>query len=483
MAILPISPFRAHRVRAVLPASLTLLMVAGCMVGPNYVRPDIDTPPTWVAPTPQGPDSVSAVDWWKTFDDPVLSELQQRAESLSPTLEQAVARIDMARANLSAKRSGGLPSLTGTGAHTTSEQRTDGSGQSVSLKSEGLFYGGDASWEIDLFGKVRRNVQAARAQGEARVYDLQSARVSLAAEVADLYVQHRACEQLVALYSAQAQSQTDTARLTRGNADAGVTAPADAALAEAAAASLRSTLTDQAAQCALLMKSLTSLTGLEEASVRDKLRSGAGTMPEPAALNVQSIPADLVRQRPDVASVERELAAASAEIGVAAADLYPSLTLGGSVSIGSDAEQWSYGPKLTLPVFAGGRIRAGVSSAHAGYDLQLATYREKVRTALLEVEQTLVRLDAARLRQDEAAQAAAGYRASFTATDRLQQAGLASGIEREVARRAAMDADRVVIDLRLQQLRNWIALYKVLGGGWRADTERPSSNPTSGANR
>lgn len=455
-------------------------MLAGCAVGPDYVRPQIKTPAGWSAPAPHGGTEANLVGWWERFGDPVLTGLQQRAEAHSPTLDQAVARIDQARATLSANRAQGLPSVSGSGSYSVSEQRMRMGGQTVETSTDGFRYGGDASWEIDLFGKVRRNVQAAKARSEARVDDWHDARVSLAAEVADLYVQYRGCEQLVTLYREQVQSQAESARLTRINADAGFTAPADAALTEASAANLRSLLTDQLSQCDLLVKSLTSLTAMDEAALRDMLRPGTETLPAPAELNVQSVPADLIRQRPDIVSAERELAATSAEIGVATADLYPSLKLGGSISLGGGTRQWSFGPSLSLPIFDGGRARAGVRSARANYDLQLATYRERIRAGLLEVEQALVRLDAVRVREGQAAEAARGFQANFNATDRMRQAGFASVIDRETSRRNALDAQKSVIDLKLLQLRNWIALYKALGGGWQADTVL-SPNSTTGA--
>ena len=175
---------------------------------------------------------------------------------------------------------------------------------------------------------------------------------------------------------------------------------------------------------------------------------------------------------------ERELAAASAEIGVAVADLYPSLTLSGSISRGGGIESWSFGPSLSLPLFDGGTARAGVASAKGAYALQLATYRESVRAAALEVEQALVRLDSARARDAEAVRGAQGYLASFQATDQLRIAGSANMIDRESSRRDALDAQRSLVSLRTQKAQYWIALYKALGGGW--DTASAAPFPSAG---
>lgn len=469
--------FVSDRLRALLP--FALLAAGGCTVGPNYERPKVETPAAWVAPRPHGGEGGGLTGWWDRFGDTVLTDLQRQAENNSPTLEQAVARIDQARATLAGSRAAGMPNVTGSGSYSENGQRVETDGQTQTQQSGDLKYGADASWEIDLFGKVRRNTQAARARIEARVDDWHDARVSLAAEVADDYVQYRGCEQLAELYRQQAESQGETARLTRTSADAGFIAPADAELADASAASVRSTLIEQVAQCDLLVKSLTSLTGMDEAALRETLASGSGELPQPAALEVDSVPADLLRQRPDIASDERELAATSAEIGAAIADLYPSLTLGGSISAGATT-QWSFGPSISLPIFDGARARAGVTSARANFDLQLATYRETVRKAVLEVEQALVRLEAARGRSADAARAAQGYQANYAAIDRLRYAGGTSMIERESARRNALDAQKTLLDLRMTQIRYWIALYKALGGGWDA-AEDAAPKSSSGA--
>jgi len=451
------------RFRVLAPA-LALLATA-CTVGPAYQRPDPEVAGAWTAPTPRGGASAALVDWWARFDDPILTTLQADAQQNSPTLDQALARIDQARANLSTQHAANWPSATASATRTRSKQ-TSTTGKSIlaTTSQESL----DASWEIDLFGKTRRNVQAAQARVQARTDDWYDARISLAAEVADDYVRYRGCEQLAEALGQEAASQEISARLTRINANAGFSPASDVALADAAAASTRSSHTDQEGQCDLLVKSLASLTGRLESEVRASLAPGKLSLPRPALLEVASLPADLVRQRPDVASSERELAAASAEIGAAVASLYPSLTLSGSISTSGGLDQWSFAPALSLPIFDGGQRRANVRSVRASYAYQLAAYRQTVRSAVLEVEQDLVQLDVARRRQADADLAAQGYQTSFRATDQLYRAGNAALLDRETARRTALDAQQSLINLRVTELRQWIALYKALGGGWDA---------------
>ncbi|MFC3582169.1 efflux transporter outer membrane subunit [Sphingomonas hylomeconis] len=469
----PLSHVRRAPLRSAL---LATALLAGCTVGPNYQRPQIATPPAWIAPVTKDARSSALSGWWQRFDDPTLLRLQQQAEAFSPTLDQAVARILQARATLDTNRAQGAPTLNAGASYTESGQRSSGSGQSFQVTSGGFQPSADASWTLDLFGKIRRNNEAARARIEARGNDLADARIALAAEVADDYVQYRGCEQLADLYDQQAKSQAQTARLTRISQRAGFTAPADAELTDASAASVRASYTDQVAQCDLLVKSLTSLTGSDEAALRAMLAPGKAKLPMPATLDVTTLPADLVRQRPDIASAERELAASNAEIGAATADLYPSLSLSGSISAGGGLTQWSFGPSLSLPILDGGKARAGVRSARAGYDLQFATYRESVRAGIVEVEQALVRLQSARGRDADLARSAQGYAASFAAIDRQREVGSVSMIERESARRNALDAQRKLVDLRLTQVRELIALYKALGGGWDATTASTGAN-------
>ncbi len=224
------------------------------------------------------------------------------------------------------------------------------------------------------------------------------------------------------------------------------------------------------------------MTGGDEERLIGVLGKTPAQLPEPAGLNVQQIPADMLRQRPDVASSERELAAANAEIGVAQADRLPSLSLSGTFSVGNTVGQhnrsWSLGPVLSVPLFDGGKRRAAVDGAKASYDAALAVYRQTLRTSVMEVEQALVRLDAARRRESDVERSTAGFRESFEAIDRNWQAGSVSLLDRETARRQALTAEIELITLQQDQVRYWIALYKALGGGWQ--TGQPlARHPTS----
>lgn len=463
---------------------LTVVLAAGlgltaCTLGPDYAPPQPAAPIQWTAPLPHGGNIDGLIGWWDRLGDPVLPQLLRMAEADSPSLAQAWANIRKARATLTTSRSAGLPSVSGNGSAQRARTQADMDGTNIGNTISGSL---DASWEIDLWGKVRRNAQAAEARIQARTDDWHDARVSLAAEVADTYVQYRACRLLANAYADETQSQQSTAQATGISMRAGFTSSADNALAQASAASSRATLTEQQAECDVLVKSLVDLTGAPETVLRPLLAQASEALPQPSAFAVESVPATALAQRPDLASIERELAAASAEIGAAVADRLPSLSLAGSITrsgtdMGSLLTTWAIGPAVSLPLFDAGKRAAAVDSAQATFEYQSATYRQGVRTALKEVEQALVRLDGATRRTGDSQTAAQGYRQYFDSIDSNWRAGGASLLDREQARRDALSAEISFITVQRDQIQYWIALYKALGGGWQPGT--PALAPVS----
>ncbi|ABM38268.1 efflux transporter outer membrane subunit [Polaromonas naphthalenivorans] len=463
------------------------LLMAGCMTQPAYRTPEVRMPAAWHAPQPHAGSRQQLADWWARFDDPVLSRLIHTAEEGSPSLAQAAARIAGARATLASSQAGALPSVSGSAALSRARQ-AQGSGQgqgqpgssTLTSRSAGL----DASWEIDLFGKLRKGSEAAEARLEARVADWHDARVSLAAEVADNYVQFLGCRMLAEAYQAEAASQASTLRITQTAITAGLTARADGDLAAASAANANVTAIAQGIECGVLLKALVALTGESEPALGLVLDTQPPALRDPEGISVASVPGNLLRQRPDLAASERALAAAYADIGQADADRYPSLSLGGSISLSasslaSSATSWSFGPSLSVPVFDGGKRKAAVASAEASYQEALASYQNAVRSAVKEVEQALLRLDGAARRYQDAERAAQGYRRYFEAVEKNWRAGNVSLLDLEEARRSAITAESTLSTLKRDRLRYWIALYKALGGGWstQAQSAAPASAP------
>ncbi len=457
--------------RLLVPAlgALAAALLSGCAaVGPDYREPEAQTPEQWSATLPHDGSTARLADWWKQFDDPVLTRLQHAAESDSPTLAAAWGNIEVGRATLASARAGAAPSVN-TGASVSRARQ-----QGLALATTGSV-SADASWELDLFGKVRRNVESANAQLQARQSDWHDARVSLAAEVATTYVQYRACGQLVDAYAQQLSSIHETTRATESLVRAGLGPTSDAALARATQASTTSALLEQRAQCALLVKAMVYLTGLAESQLRPLLAGGSVTLPDAPTLAVAAVPAQVLRQRPDVVSVERTLAASSAKIGVSQADFYPSLSLGGSIGFSttsaSSFTSWSFGPSLSLPVFDGGARRAAVESARASYEVAYAQWRGTVRNAVTEVEKALVELGRTGDRAVQAERAAQEYRRYLVAAQAEQRAGTISLLTLEDVRRQSLSAQVEWIGLQRDRVVQWIALYKALGGGWDPETQ------------
>ncbi|MDH6148194.1 multidrug efflux system outer membrane protein [Paraburkholderia sp. WSM4179] len=464
-----------RRRRAWVAAVTGSLVLCACALQPPYQAPRVAAAIGWQAELPHGASVENLVDWWRRFDDPAVAELIRTAEADSPTLAKAVAQINEARATLASSSADAWPALTGSGS--VMRDKSVMALGNTSLTSLTTTRSGtlDASWEIDLFGKVRSGRESSQAQLEARVDDWHDARVSLAAEVADDYVQYRACRQLARAYDQSAASYAQTEKSTLAAVHAGMTPSSDGYLAQASTASANATATQQHVACEELIKSLVELTGDGEQALRDIVdRPEAPDLPRPAAFRVQTAPADLIRQRPDLASSERALAAAYAAIGQARADRFPSLSLSGSVGLSATSltapmSTWSFGPSLSVPLFDAGKRKAAVDSAQASYDTQLAAYRRAVRTAIKEVEVALADLDGAARRSDDARRAAEQYRRYESAVETSWRAGFDTLLTLEQARRSLTGADITNIELQRDRIRSWIALYKALGGGWQGN--------------
>lgn len=460
----------------------SLCCLSGCSslpaVGPNYAAPgvaDILPSERWQAALPHEGQGHALLDWWQGFSDPVLSELLKRAEADSPTLAEAVARIDEARAGMTAAGAAGWPAVS-IGAHAL---RNNGSAEFPMPAQTTRGSTIDAQWELDLFGRVRRGNEAAAARLESRERGWHAARISLAAEVASKYVIYRACQLTLRAVAADVGSREESARITAIAAKAGISAPADAQLARAGAAEATALQAGQQAACAITRKALVTLTGIPENELLPLLQRAppVDTLPTPAAFAVDSLPVALLAQRPDLAAVERELAAASADIGIAAANRYPRLALLGNLTrdkttLGDGptvvSSPWTFGPTLSLPLLDGGALAAQQDAARARHAQALARYRQAVRSAVEEVEGVLVNLDAARIRNEQARIATTGFKAFFTAAEQNWRAGGISLLALEEARRSASAAERNEIALLRDRVLHWIALYKALGGGWQA---------------
>lgn len=440
--------------------------LAGCISTPP-TQVSTPVPPAWQAPLPHNGSLTDLTSWWRQQGDPLLVQLIDASQAASPTLAAAQSRLAQSRAERVAARAALLPTVDSSiSANRANEQSVLPAGTTVQA-------GLQASWEADLFGANRAASNAAQARLAGASASWHDARVAVAAEVANQYYSLRACEQLLLVAKQDAASRADTARLTRLSADAGFQAPATAALARASAAEGNSRLTQQRALCDLDVKTLVELTAIDEPDLRARLAASA---PVPApALAITTLPAQLLAQRPDVFAAEREVAAASYDVGSAEAQRYPRLSLSGSVGVANfrtggetfRTDTWTIGPiALSLPLFDAGRRGANVEAARVRYDSAVITYRARARQAVREVEQALVNLDSAVSRSADAQVSLEGYRASFRAAEDRYKNGLGSLLELEDARRTALASENAVVTLQRERSSALVALYRAAGGGW-----------------
>ncbi|RZL63509.1 MAG: efflux transporter outer membrane subunit [Variovorax sp.] len=506
-------PRRPSRVSFLALPLVVALALSGCVTRPPTAA-TATVPAQWHAPIPptalpHAGSTATLADWWRQLDDPLLVELVESAQAASPSLASAAARVAEARATRVAAGAALLPSLDGSLGGSRSNGATAGgsagAGASPSASSAGasasapittLQAGLQAGWELDLFGRLRADRDAATERADSADARWHEARVSVAAETANAYFAERACQQQLAVAVTDTRSRSETARLTDLSAKAGFTAPADAALARAGAADSSARLTQQRATCAVLRKGLVALTGLDERELERKIAAAPVQRALPAIASIASVPAEALAQRPDVFAAERAVAAASADVGAAEAARYPRLTLSGSIGrvqvrtsgFRESLDSWSVGPvTLTVPLFDGGARKANAEAARARYDEAAAQYRGNVRQAVREVEEALVNLDSTAGRTGDADSAVQNYQASFNATQARYDSGLASLFELEDSRRTLFAAQTARVALQRERAEAWVALYRAMGGGWarpatatafQQETTSPTSTPS-----
>ncbi len=430
-------------------------------------KPDLPMPAQWMAPVPHGGELSAMRQWWARAQDPVLSGLIARAQEINPQMEMAAARIAAARAQLRLAGSASSPALDGR----AGLSRSTGAGVPLNTTALGAV---DANWEIDLFGGARAGRLASQQTVLARRADWHELRVSLAAEVALLYVNLRVCERQAQIYSAQVDSTAKTLDLTDQRIRAGFQAPADASLLRAAKAQAQERLAMLAGECDVLLKTLVTVSASDETALRAQLKKSAATLPEWPGFAVSSVPAALLLQRADLTSAGHDLAAAYAQVGSARANQYPRLSLLGSVGVFSmrsggqtlDGPSWSFGPSLYLPIFNGNRIAGQIDAAQARHAEVAAQFKLKVALAVRDTEEALVRLHTASARAPLALQSTQGYEAFQKAAQDRYRLGMGSLFELEDARRNTLAANLNKLAVERERIIAWINLYKAVGGGF-----------------
>jgi outer membrane protein, multidrug efflux system len=460
-----------------------VLILSGCAAGPNYQRPAPEASAahykaealgSWKEGKPL--DNLPKGSWWEVFDDQTLNELEHRAAEANQELKAAMARVEQARAEARVARSELLPSLNLDPSYTRqriSPNQVPGFGSlTVNTFSTPL----DLSYEIDLWGRVRRGFEGARADAQASLAAFHNVLLTLHSDVAQNYFALRALDAEIATVAGTVDLRKEQVRLVRSRFEGGIGSDLDVARAETELATTEADAASLARRRAELENALAILVGANPSIFQLAALDGRTVKwnPQPPAVPA-GLPADLLERRPDVGEAERQLAAANARIGVAKAAFFPVLRLTGSGGYLSgdvetlfnwDSRVWSIGPSVSLPIFAGGRNRANYRRAQFAYDEAVAKYRQQILVAFGEVENNLAGIR--HLGNQFAAQERAvanARRAAALATDRYRS-GIVSYLEVVDADREALQAERGNAQLAGQRLIAAVLLIKTLGGGW-----------------
>lgn len=457
----------------ILTSSLLLAATSMAAVGPDYHRPEAASPVAWKQAAPAG--AFPRGEWWKAFNDPALDDLEARALNANQNLAAAAARVEQARAAAGLARSAYLPSVA-LGA-STSRARTSETTDNRFPVTETTTYRGslDASWELDLFGRVRRLNESARAEATGSAADFENIRLALTAEVASTWFSLRALDREAALVNDGVALRRKALDLVGSRQRGGAATEFDVARAETELASTEAEAAAIANRRTALQNALAVLIG--EAAPSFQLATLNAQLSAPPIVPA-GLPSELLERRPDIASAEAALASANARIGVAKAAFFPAISLTGSFGhasgdidrlTNSDSRLWSIGPSLYLPIFQGGRNKANLARSRAAYDENVALFRQRVLVAFREVQDALT---AAQLLASQAAaqdRAVAAARRAGELAQKRYDAGFVNYFEVIDAQRTVLASERASTQLGAQQLINSVALIKALGGGWKSD--------------
>lgn len=457
---------------------LSLLLVSACAVGPDYNPPATTVAPAWLNAAPAGELEAS---WWEVFGDPVLTDLVVAAVHANKDLEEADARLREARAARDVVRGRQSPQVNA-GATATENRLSEngqlpigqvpGLGRDLSLYDAGF----DAAWEIDLWGGVARSVEGADARTQAAEEAQRGVLLQVIAEVVRAYIDLRQAEALYASTAADAEAQNALVRLIADRERVGAASRYDVLRAQSQARSVAAALPNHAADGDAAVYRLAVLIGEAPETLQARLPRGGALPTGPGAVQA-GLRSDVLLRRPDIRRAERELAAATADIGVATADLFPRLSLLGAVGVqakdtddlfSSDSLRFQVGPSLRWPIFSAGRIRAQIRAADARADAAGARYERSVLQALADSETALNRYDAAMRTRIEREAARDDAREALEFARRRFRGGEEDLTAVLVAESAWTATDRAAIQAHAAELQQLAALYKALGGGWQS---------------
>jgi NodT family efflux transporter outer membrane factor (OMF) lipoprotein len=462
------------------------LLVTGCQVGRDYFPPKVETPAQWSESTPNGVPVPAA--WWSAFGDPILTDLVQRSANANSDVRIAVARLRTARAERGFAEAQLWPRVDVNGSYSYSRFSENGfikgfgsgdelpgavgPGQEINLWQGGL----DASWELDLFGGKQKSVEAARADVDASAFDVADVLVSVTAEVASTYVELRALQGQLATTQQEIGQYDESLSIVREQATAGLASDLDVARAETllSSASARAPALDAGVRVAI--RRLETLVGVQPGML-DETLTPVQPIPSVPDAFAADIPAEILRRRPDVRAAERRLAAATARIGVAEADLYPRVSLTGSFGFqaqdAGDLPEWdsrffSIGPAVRWPLFDMGRVRSRIAAQDARAQIAEEQFGKAVLTALGDTETALVRLARAGKTKSERDKARDAARRAVEIARSMNTNGVLEFLDLLDTQRTLEVAEAQSVRAEADVAGDTIALFRALGGGWES---------------
>jgi NodT family efflux transporter outer membrane factor (OMF) lipoprotein len=480
-------PFAVSIAGLVLSACAAL---PGCTVGPDYVRPAVSVPANYKEAAADGTawkvaqpgDHVSRGKWWTVYNDPLLNALQDVLTTSNQDLVVAQSRYLQARALVASTRSGYMPTVTAGASVTRFRASANGFGTPASNvgPANAFQLPLDVSWELDVWGRVRRSVESSEASAQAFAADLETVRLSLQAELAINYFLLRGIDSERQLLDNTLVAYSKALELTVNRHEGGASSDVDVAQAETQLKTAQAQAVNLRIQRAQLEHAIAVLIGKAPAEF-SMPQAGLDALPPVVPL---VMPSELLERRPDIASAERQMASANAQIGVAKAAFYPTISIGASAGFASSKASnwldwpsrfWSIGPAAALTLFDGGRRSAVSDQAQAAYDGTVAAYRQTVLTAFQDVEDNLSELAILAEEAQVEEQAVKAAKRSVAQTTNRYGAGAASYLEVVIAQTFALANERAAVDISRRRMIASVRLVKALGGDWNV-ADLPAGN-------
>ena len=499
------------------------LLLAGCTLGPDFAVPRLFAPSTWFASRPAPPPAVASrtvaepvdPDWWKLFNDPILTELEEQVTGanldvrlaglrlLESRQQRGIAAVDQfptlngnanyTREKISNRGVAGLFGGGGSGSTATSMNGLGGTSgaipsgmisQNHGVPPFNLFqFGFDASWELDLWGRVSRNVESADASLLAAAETRRNTLLTSLAELARDYIQLRGTQRDLAITKETLASESDSLKITQERQRAGLTTDLDVANAAAQVDSTTAQIPQLEQSIAQSINALSLLLGETPGALTAKLATARPVPPVPPSVPV-GLPSELAQRRPDIRQAEAQLHVATAEIGAAEADFFPKVTLSGSVGIQAlqfknlgnwDSRMYSGGPSISLPIFEGGRLKFTLELRKAQQQEAAAQYQQTVLQAFHDVDNALTAYANEQRRRDALAKAVTQARLAVGIAQQQYKQGLSTFLDVLTAQRTQYSAEQAYADSTTTVSTNLVQLYKALGGGWEGSFPRDTA--------